>query len=201
MSLCSVIRVKIPPSCWSGQNEDICPSIKKSTIRCFFELFVQKVFETNLNFRHQLKVSKYQKQFYVLPNFPKKQTKLTILSIFFTQDSEFRSFFGRIEESINCFRDLLTLRWRNSWILFVLHVPWVFYLAFVHKANWLQLNGKTLKVLKTSLIPSPSVKIQIMGGKVCLRCKGKTLLGVVNKLLKTKFIDITQQCFALLKVS
>ena len=34
--------------------------------------------------------------------------------------------------------------------------------------------------------PSPSVKIQNMGGKVCLRCKGKTLLGVVNKLLKTK---------------
>ena len=32
----------------------------------------------------------------------------------------------------------------------------------------------------------PSVKIGIMGGKVCLRCKGKTLLGVVNKLLKTK---------------
>jgi hypothetical protein len=34
--------------------------------------------------------------------------------------------------------------------------------------------------------PSPSVKIQIMGEKVCLRCKGKTLLGVVNKLLITK---------------
>ena len=34
--------------------------------------------------------------------------------------------------------------------------------------------------------PSPSVKIQIMGGKVCLRSKGKTLLGIVNKLLKTK---------------
>ena len=31
--------------------------------------------------------------------------------------------------------------------------------------------------------PSWSVKIQnIMGGKVCLRCKGKTLLGIVNKL-------------------
>ena len=29
--------------------------------------------------------------------------------------------------------------------------------------------------------PSPSVKIQIMGGKVGLRCKGKTLLGFVNK--------------------
>ena len=34
--------------------------------------------------------------------------------------------------------------------------------------------------------PSPSVKIQIMSGKVCLRCEGKTLLVIVNKLLKTK---------------
>ena len=63
---------------------------------------------------------------------------------------------------------------------------------------------KVENILKGSLdlIPSPlpSVKIQIMGGKVCLRCKGKTLLGVVNKLLKNnKFGDITrQQCFALL---
>ena len=49
---------------------------------------------------------------------------------------------------------------------------------------------KVEKILKGSLdlIPSPSssMKIQIMGGKVCLRWKGKTLLGVVNKLLKTK---------------
>jgi len=36
-----------------------------------------------------------------------------------------------------------------------------------------------------------------MGGKVCLRGKGKTLLGVVNKLYK-KFVDIAQQCVALL---
>ena len=36
--------------------------------------------------------------------------------------------------------------------------------------------------------PSPSLKIQISGGNVCLRCKGKTLLGVVNKLLKTKIL-------------
>ena len=45
---------------------------------------------------------------------------------------------------------------------------------------------KAENVLKGSLnlIPSllPSVKIQIMGGKVCLTCKGKTLLVVVNKL-------------------
>ena len=39
--------------------------------------------------------------------------------------------------------------------------------------------------------PSPAVKIQIMGGKVCLRWKGKTLLG-------EKFVEISQQCFALL---
>ena len=49
---------------------------------------------------------------------------------------------------------------------------------------------KVEKILKGSLesipSPSPSVKIQIMGEKVCLRCKGKTLLGIVNKLLKTK---------------
>ena len=50
--------------------------------------------------------------------------------------------------------------------------------------------GKVENILKGSLdsipSPSPAEKIQIMGGKVCSRCKGKTLLGVVNKLLKTK---------------
>ena len=49
---------------------------------------------------------------------------------------------------------------------------------------------KVEKILKGSLdsipSPSPSVKIQIMGGKVCFRCEGKTLLGIVYKLLKTK---------------
>ena len=67
----------------------------------------------------------------------------------------------------------------------------------------LTLPVKVEKLLKASLdlypSPSPSVKIQIMGGTICSRCKGKTLLGIVNKLLKTKrFVDITQQCFALL---
>ena len=49
---------------------------------------------------------------------------------------------------------------------------------------------KVENILKGSLdlipSPSPSVKIQIMGGKVCLSCKSKTLLGLANKLLKTK---------------
>ena len=61
---------------------------------------------------------------------------------------------------------------------------------------------KVEKILKGSLdlisSPSSSVKIQIMGGKVYLRCRGKTLLGVVNKLLKTKFVDTIQQCLACL---
>ena len=49
---------------------------------------------------------------------------------------------------------------------------------------------KVEQILRGSLdsIPSPlpTMKIQIMGRKVSLRFKGKTLLGVVNKLLKTK---------------
>ena len=47
---------------------------------------------------------------------------------------------------------------------------------------------------KIAWISSPSVKIQIVGGKVCLRCKGKPLPGVCFQ----QFVDITQQCFALL---
>ena len=62
---------------------------------------------------------------------------------------------------------------------------------------------KVENILKDNLdsipSPSPSVKIQIMCWKSCFRCKDKTLLGVVDKFLKTKkFVDITQQCLALL---
>ena len=45
---------------------------------------------------------------YVFLNSPKKLTKLTILTKEDAQDSEFRSFFGRIKDTQNCFRDLLT---------------------------------------------------------------------------------------------
>ena len=63
---------------------------------------------------------------------------------------------------------------------------------------------KVKKILKGSLdsILSLSVKIQIIGKKIFLRCKGNTLLGAINKLLKRKrFVDITQQCFALPQVN
>ena len=39
--------------------------------------------------------------------------------------------------------------------------------------------------------PSPSAKIQNMGGKVCLRWKGKTLLGIVDKLFIFKCLLTT----------
>ena len=55
------------------------------------------------------------------------------------------------------------------------------------------------KISKGSLdsTPSPSLSviIPIVGGKVSLRCRGKTLLGIVDKLLKTKFVDNPRQCF------
>jgi hypothetical protein len=62
--------------------------------------------------------------------------------------------------------------------------------SFLQNLGCITEQGKIGKILKGSLdsIPSPSssVKTQIMGGKVSLRCKGKTVLGIVNKLLKTE---------------
>ena len=57
---------------------------------------------------------------------PKKRVKLTILSIFFNQNSsEFCLIFGRIEETIICFRNSLTfsnavnLKGRQNMIEFI----------------------------------------------------------------------------------
>ena len=51
---------------------------------------------------------------------------------------------------------------------------------------------KIEKILKGNLhlisSPSPMLKVQIMCWTICLRCKGKILLGIVNKLLKTKWL-------------
>ena len=73
-------------------------------------------------------------------------------------------------------------------------------LSILSYSGFEQKSNKVEKILRGSLdsIPSPSplVKIQIMGGKVCLRYKGKILLGVVNKLFFQKFVDNSQQCFA-----
>ena len=78
-----------------------------------------------------------------------------------------------------------------NWDLFKLILKNFLKLISGFSTLWTNFHDRTLKVekmLKGSLdsIPSPLVKIQFMSGKVCLRCRGKTLLGVVNKLLKTK---------------
>ena len=46
------------------------------------------------------------------PQFSEKtnETHYPDMSIFFIQNNEFRSIFGRINETVNCFRDLLTFR-------------------------------------------------------------------------------------------
>ena len=58
------------------------------------------------------------------------------------------------------------------------------------------MHNKVKKILKGSLdsipSPSPSVKIQIMAMKVCLRFKGKTLVGIVSTFENKKIVDITQ---------
>ena len=64
---------------------------------------------------------------------------------------------------------------------------WIFYQNHKHQLN------KSRKVEKISednlnLIssPSPSVKIQIMGGKVCFRCKGKKCWALSTSFLYSK---------------
>ena len=117
-------------------------------------------------------------------------------------------------------------KWKKIWLLDCLFLPSINASAFnIYLQKWIKVlsdvafsirmllqrrfqstniftNFKVENILKGSLdsipSPSPSVKIQIMGGKVFLRCKGKTLLGVDNKIWKQKNVDITQQCFALL---
>ena len=62
-------------------------------------------------------------------------------------------------------------------------------------------SSKVEKIVKGSLdwIPSPSPSVKIMGGKVYLRCKGKTFLGWCQQTFWfQKFVDNAQQCFALL---
>ena len=52
---------------------------------------------------------------------------------------------------------------------------------------------KILKGILDSIpSPSPSVRIQIMGGKVCLR------QNIAGSFCFQKFVDITQQCLAIL---
>ena len=75
-------------------------------------------------------------------------------------------------------------------------------LSLLYKVHLITMLYKVEKILKgcqnSISSPSPSLKIQIMCGKVCLRCKGKTLLaGCCQQTFERKtFVDNGQQCFA-----
>ena len=55
-----------------------------------------------------------------------------------------------------------------------------------------EMIGKVEKILSLNSIPSPSpsLKIQIIGGNIARRCQ--------QTFENKKFVEITQQCFALL---
>ena len=75
----------------------------------FKDILIRKDFFQNGNFNYApIKGQFISKGRFGFLNSSKKRTKLTILSKEVAQDNEFRSFFGRIEDTINCFRDLLT---------------------------------------------------------------------------------------------
>ena len=71
----------------------------------------------------------------------------------------------------------------------------LFHFSLEFFAPFFTTNSKVEKILKGSLDSisslSPSVKIQTMVGKVCLRCKVKALLGDVNKYFVFNFCLIT----------
>ena len=65
--------------------------------------------------------------------------------------------------------------------------------------------SKVENIIKNSLdlipLPTPKVKTQIMGGEGCLRNKGKTLLGNVNKLFIFKSLLTTPSKAAAIQMS
>ena len=104
-----------------------------------------------------------------------------------------------IEEILSfCSMKEIHAQWGQRFSELKLNSSWFYNYVFQYEnkevVTWV--TDKIENVLKGRLYSIPtsstSVKIQIMGKKICLRCKGKTLLGVVNKLLKVKiFCPIT----------
>ena len=66
------------------------------------------IFQKVPGWPYPIKGSKSRKKNLVSSNLPKNKRTSLILSTRGAQDSEFRLFFGRIQDAIICFRDLLT---------------------------------------------------------------------------------------------
>ena len=86
----------------------------------------------------------------------------------------------------------------SDWIKQMICLIYRFFSILNHSMKMFLFSINVEKILKGSLdsIPSPSVKIQIMDGKVCFRCKGKTLLCIANNFWKKMSVAVTQQFFA-----
>jgi hypothetical protein len=75
--------------------------------------YIRIIHNTFQNICEQLKVRQSRNQIMVSSILQKNEQKITILSISCReddQDSDFLFCFGRIEDTINCFRDFLTFR-------------------------------------------------------------------------------------------
>ena len=83
-------------------------------------------------------------------NFPKKRTKLNILSTFSTEDSELHSFFGRIQD-VNFFLDLLPFILHQE-TFFLRAVFWIdVFQNFLLKSDCLICNVRKFHYLKVLL--------------------------------------------------
>ena len=121
---------------------------------------------------------------------------IEIVLLFSTKFSKLNIWHSLISNEILIFFDSKSNKFQEKYFFISLEkFKWEKYVNCSYKFGlsfaymWICTSAsKVEKILKGSMdsILSPSVKIQTMGGKVCLRCKGKTMLGIVNKFLKTK---------------
>ena len=109
-------------------------------------------------------------------NFNALPMKMSVVSNFLKKAINFRSFRLNLKYISSLY--LCNKIVKRSVSAFALS-SWTIFVGFLFIDEIWKL--KVEKILKGSLYliqsPSPSVKIQIMGRKSCLRCKGKTLLG------------------------
>ena len=97
---------------------------------------------------------------------PKKQTKLTILSTFSTQDSKLHSFFERTWDVIICFRNLLTFTIIHNGpklILKKLSYYIVFMqLTFLKRFSSIFVSWKNFSALKLLIISSTNFPLSFL---------------------------------------
>ena len=96
-----------------------------SEILFFYKL---EVFDCVYNRQEKgdIKVSKSRKRFMVSSILPNNKQKNSTLLLWYLRLNCFRSFFGRIEETINCFWDLLTFNKPKLWFVNKFHLTQIY---------------------------------------------------------------------------